>query len=255
MYQKSVLNSRKILFVLCLIFTLNIAGCTNEKADIVSGTSSFSDDLGTKVNAETELVANGVAIETNAEKRIIENKNILKVLKNKKKYFNTEFKEYRYLKDYSSSNYMNNNGEGKYVYNEDSGSADFKIDYWCEVDMDSDGNKEVILQTDYGNVLILHSEDNIVYCYAFPFRGMKNIKTDGSFESSGSAANTYIGKLRFVDGECYYEEICADDELEKDNPIYRINKKHTSREEVKSFIKQQEKKEDDLVEKGYPISD
>jgi hypothetical protein len=148
---------------------------------------------------------------------------------------------------------MNDNEAGKYTYYEDSSSEDLKIDYWCEVDMDSDGNKEVILQTDYGNVLVLHSNDDTVYCYAFSFRGMNSIKTDGSFAKSGSAANTYIGKLKFVDGECFYDEICAIDELDANKLIYRINKKDTSRKKVISFLKKQEKKEQVLWIKGNPM--
>jgi hypothetical protein len=71
---------------------------------------------------------------------------------------------------------------------------------------------------------------------------MKSIKADGCFEKSGSAANTYIGKLRFVDEECFYDEICAIDELDAKKTIYRINKKDTSREKVISFLKKQEKR-------------
>ena len=57
------------------------------------------------------------------------------------------------------------------------------IQSWCQVDMDADGQQEVDLQTDTGNALVLPYKDGKVYSYAFPFRGMKNIKTDGTFES------------------------------------------------------------------------
>lgn len=80
--------------------------------------------------------------------------------------------------------------------------------------MDSDGNKEVLLELNSSNILVLHNEGNVIYGYAFPYRGMNSIKEDGSFQGSGSAADTYIGKLKFVDGECFYDEICAIDELD-----------------------------------------
>ncbi|CDB14005.1 putative uncharacterized protein [Eubacterium sp. CAG:192] len=57
------------------------------------------------------------------------------------------------------------------------------IQSWCQVDMEADGEQEVVLQTDSGNELVLTYKDGKVYSYAFPFRGMKNIKTDGTFES------------------------------------------------------------------------
>jgi hypothetical protein len=253
MYQKSILNSRKLWSVLCLIVMLNMAGCAREKAYTVSETSQVLDELMTETDIETDSVSISES-ETNAEKHNIKDKNILKVLRNEKKYFNTEFQEYRYLKDYSSGNYMDWSDDGKYEYLENGINKDFKIDCWCEVDMDSDGSKEIVLMTSMETVLVLHSENDIVYCYAFPFRGMNSIKTDGSYACSGSAANIYIGKLRFVDGACYYDEMCADDELDKDNPFYRINKKNVSREEVKSFLNKQEENENVLWVKGNPIS-
>lgn len=255
MYQKTTLKNRKIWSVLCLIFILNIAGCSGQKADIKPETSSISAETVSENEIETESVSASEETETSAKKIDIEDKNILKVLRNKKKYFNTEFQEYRYLKEYSSGNYMRDNDEGKYEYIGSDVHYDLKVDDWCEVDMDSDGNKEVVLETRHERVLVLHSENDIVYCYAFPFRGMKGIKTDGSFAGSGSAADTYIGKLRFVDGECYYDEMCVCDELDDNNPIYRINKKNVSRKEVKAFLQKQDNKEDVLWVKGYPAVD
>lgn len=174
----------------------------------------------------------------------IKDKNILKVLKNEKKYYNTEVSKELYLKDYTSTNTVDwKYGEGKCIYSNDSGGDKLTISYWCEVDMDGDGNKEIILQSDRGTELVLHSEEDIVYAWAFRFRTMKNIKADGTFESSGGAADTEIWKLQFRDGECYCEEICVDDELEKGNEIYRLDKKASSKRKVKEYLEQQNQKE------------
>ena len=175
----------------------------------------------------------------------IEDKNILKVLKNKKTYYNTEFQKELYLKDYSSDNAVDwNNEEGKCTYSNYSSKGDLKIKYWCEVDMDGDGNKEVILQSNDGTQLVLHSEQDKVYAWAFRFRSMKNIKEDGTFESSDSAAVTNIWKLKFANGECYCQEMCIDDELEKGKEIYRINAKTTTRRKVKEYLENQNQKEE-----------
>lgn len=178
----------------------------------------------------------------------IKDKNILKVLKNEKQYYNTEVGKELYLKDYNSTNTVDwKYGEGKCIYSNDSSEDRLTISYWCEVDMDSDGNQEVILQFEpNGTQVVLHCENDIVYAWAFKFRAMKNIKVDGTFECSGSAADTEIWKLKFRDGECYCEEICVDDELEKGNEIYRINKRISSREKVKKYLEQQNQKEDVL---------
>lgn len=174
----------------------------------------------------------------------IEDKNILKVLKNEKAYYNTEFQKELYLKDYSSRNAANwYNEEGKCTYSNDSSEGDFKIEYWCQVDMDGDGNKEVILQSNFETQLVLHSEQNKVYLWAFLFREMKNIKEDGTFESSDNAAVTNVWKLKFVNGECYCQEMCIDDELEKGKEIYRINAKTSTRRKVKEYLEKHNQKE------------
>lgn len=174
----------------------------------------------------------------------IEDKNILKVLKNEKAYYNTEFQKELYLKDYSSRNAANwYNEEGKCTYSNDSSEGDFKIEYWCQVDMDGDGNKEVILQSNFETQLVLHSEQNKVYLWAFLFREMKNIKEDGTFESSDNAAVTNVWKLKFVNGECYCQEMCIGDELEKGKEIYRINAKTSTRRKVKEYLEKHNQKE------------
>ena len=148
---------------------------------------------------------------------------------------------------------MSVNSKGKYEYQEESNVEKTKIKFWCQVDIDYDGEQEVVLQTSLGNELVLTYKDGKVYCYSFPFRGMKNIKKDGSFESSGSAADTYIGRLKFNNGECYYSELCACDNENEESPIYRVNNKKTTKEQVDSFLKKQEEKENVVWSKGNPI--
>ena len=48
------------------------------------------------------------------------------------------------------------------------------IQSWCQVDMEADGEQEVVLQTDSGNELVLTYKDGKVYCYSFPFRGKRS---------------------------------------------------------------------------------
>lgn len=188
-------------------------------------------------------------------KQNIDNKLIASVISCDEKFFDTEIQEFIYLKEYASNNYMYSNNEGKYEY----GSYEIdwhdnqKINRWCELDMDSDGNNEVLLELDSSNILVLHNEDDIVYGYAFPYRGMKCIKTDGSFECTGSVANTYIRKLKFIDGDCYYDELCAWDEVDSENLIFRINKKDNDRKSVKKYLAEQEVKEDAVWIEGNPI--
>lgn len=216
--------------VLYLLIFLNIIGCSNKK-DVA-------------ISEKIEDVSD-TYLETSMKNIVISNKVIADVFENKKKFFDTELQKYIYLSEYSSTNYMDYDTEGKYEYVDDNDSQGEKqkILRWCEIDMNSDGNKEVLLELSSSNILLLHSEEGVVYGYAFNFRGMNSIKTDGSFQGSDSAATTYIGKIKFVGKECFYEEICVIDELNDNDPIYRIDKQESTKEEVQSYLEKQEAKE------------
>lgn len=239
MQNKKIFYNGNSLILLCLVCILNIVGCSNEKE---------------VAKLEKITVSSNLATEICMGNCSINNKKIAKVLENKKKYFDIELQKYMYLRDYASVNYMVHNDDGKYEYVNDGmdWSEKLKIKRWSETDMDSDGNKEVLLELNSSNILVLHDENNVIYGYAFPYRGMNSIKKDGSFQESSSAADTYIGKLKFIDGECFYDEICVIDELHEKKPIYRLNKKDSNRKVVKSYLKEQEKKENILWVDGNP---
>ena len=221
-------------------------------------TVTLGDDEIGKLNVYIQYNTDAQKLEINkvefkgTEKNI--NKQILNVLKNKKKYYNTELKKECYIKDYNSDNYMTVNSKGKYEYQKESNAEKINIQSWCQVDIDSDGEKEVVLKTGTGNEIVLTYKAGKVYSYAFPFRGTKNIKTDGTFESTGSASDTYIGRLKFDNGECYYSEICAADSSNEKSPIYRINNKKTTKEKVDDFLKKQNQKENVVWNKENPIA-
>ena len=224
------------------VLSINLMACGNVK-DKAKGTENTTTTTITKSTKEN--------ITFNLTEK---SEQILKVLKNEKKYYNTELKRECYIMDYNSDNYMTVNSKGKYEYQKESNAEKINIQSWCQVDMDADGEQEVILQTGTGNEIVLTYKDGKVYSYAFPFRGMKNIKTDGTFESSGSASDTYIGRLKFNNGECYYSEICTADSSNEKSAIYRINNKKTTKEKVDNFLKKQNKKENVMWNTENPIA-
>ena len=79
---------------------------------------------------------------------------------------------------------------------------------YTAVDLDQDGATEVVLQLEnaptYGYV-ILHLRNGTVYGYSMPYRGILDLKADGTFTSSGGAGNTVIGTLVF--GETTHETV------------------------------------------------
>ena len=182
----------KKISVFIIAATILVTGC---------GKSANNQEK-TNTNRETKIIENKTKeVETKNKKTVpkISDKLIAEVLENKTTFFDIESGEKMYLKNYSSDNYMSPDDTGKYIYDDnddyDEERPEIKINRWCEVDLDSDGKKETLLELSTTNILVLRNEEGVVYGYSFAFRGMKRVKKDGAFESSSSAADTYVLKL------------------------------------------------------------
>lgn len=119
-----------------------------------------------------------------------------------------------------------------------------KIEEFCVNDLDGDGVAELLLQLESSNILILHLEDKTVYGYTVPFRGMLDLKTDGSYGVSGGAAVYSIETINFNGEEYSFTELCYYDGIEEENNvIYRLNGETASKEEVTEYLQRQDEKE------------
>ena len=119
-----------------------------------------------------------------------------------------------------------------------------EVGEYAYTDVDNDGDNElVILTTAYsGEYVILHynKTDEKVYGYVLSSRAFKDLKTDGSFESSGSAYETEVNKIKFNDNKIEYVNLSSSDYR---NNKFTINNKAVSKEEFESFINDWNKKE------------
>ena len=95
--------------------------------------------------------------------------------------------------------------------------------------------------------IVLHYNEGVVYGYDFPFRGMRNIMTDGTFDGSGGAYNTYIMELHFLSGLIETITIGKSDTILKDDgeleQIFYINEEEVTRELWQDFLNEQSEKE------------
>lgn len=106
----------------------------------------------------------------------------------------------------------------------DDDSITVTIPQFAIIDLDTDGENEVVLWiqikgaddgfADYG-FEILRYQEGAVYGYTLPYRAFINLKTDGTFMYSGSAADFGIGKLKFSENgyivdKLYYSESVYD---------------------------------------------
>lgn len=94
-----------------------------------------------------------------------------------------------------------------------------EIEQFTVFDMDGDGGPEVLIElSGTGDRVVFHYEKGEMYGFLVSFRGMKTLKTDGSFDGSGGADDSSISKLQFKDGTADYAELArnpADDVWDK----------------------------------------
>ena len=107
------------------------------------------------------------------------------------------------------------------------------------VDMDGDGNIEILLSdAKGGDILVLHYENEAVYGYSFDFRSMYHVKSDGSFHWTASAGRKYgASRLSFI-----HENYCQITEL------YRVEHDYEDAESYNLFIADAEVTEEEYDE-------
>ena len=125
-----------------------------------------------------------------------------KVLLSEDTYFDVGLQKNMYLKDY-------------WIYfNENIYGGPMRIDFTV-VDMDEDGVPEVVIMYDPGEVKVFCVEGGTVYGYDFSYRGMMNLKIDGTFNWSNDAGSSGIGRQTF--SGIHTETITLTDDGSQDN--------------------------------------
>lgn len=165
------------------------------------------------------------------------------VMQNKKTFTSNETNQRIFLKDFHSENYLIVNDKGNYEYTQGNGKRKQVFNRFCWIDLNGDKSDEILLETESSNIFLLHYEKGVVYGDVLPFRGMLSLKKDGSFGVSGGAAVQLIGKFRFSNGKCLFEELCCFDASNEKAPIYRINGNAVNKSSVEACLRRQEKKE------------
>lgn len=121
-----------------------------------------------------------------------------------------------------------------------------KIDY-CLLDIDNDKDNEMYLQIELEQepfIIVLNYEEENIYGFAFPVRGITSLKKDGTYIGSGGSETYGVNKMSFDKDKLIEISIAS-----RDRETYIINDKKTTENEFNKFMEEFNKKEDiQLVE-------
>lgn len=116
------------------------------------------------------------------------------------------------------------------------------------LDMDGDNIPEVVLELTNGadgSVEVFHYYDGTVYGYAFVYRGLKNLKADGTFNFSSGASLSGYATLIFNGNQSTYN-ILGQSKYEDDGKTleYLIDNQKVTEDQFLNFSAIQNQKQD-----------
>ncbi len=138
----------------------------------------------------------------------------------------------------------------KIFLNEYRDDLDFEVEpaRFAQVDLDGDGICEIVLWMCFGANMyaefeILRAENGEIHCYPQVYRGLQDIKTDGTYcGSSGAGDWGYYKILSFGETELEDEPFTWCESSEQ-GELYYVNKEPASRQEFESACAEQDAKE------------
>lgn len=194
-----------IAFLLCLIMILSLISCDT-----------------TDKNKDTENdIPSTESTQISEAERAMEMYEA--VLKNEIKVYETDIKEYNYLKDF------------KTPYNRIPLCELERLRY-AYMDVDGDSINELVV--DCGDTLILRYYEGTVYVYPFTFRNMYQLNTDGSYNWNHTGQDFEYGEnqLIFDGAELKPKEIWRIVNDGEPNAEYYIGDKQVTQEEILKYI-------------------
>ncbi|MDR1616544.1 MAG: hypothetical protein LBR98_05980 [Syntrophomonadaceae bacterium] len=158
------------------------------------------------------------------------------VLKSQSQFFSSEENAYKYLNefDYKHGDHLD---------------KPWEVLRFAVADLDGDKNPEVLLEL-FDQVEVLHYEKGTVYGYFFPYRGLKRLKTDGTFNFASSAAAGGFARLMFSKNNYEYIKLVESvsrisvDGKSKYEILFYIADRRVSEEDFRTFVEGQDEKED-----------
>lgn len=224
---------KEILILLCLTMSFTVSSC---ESDNMSFETLYNDNPTDEIQSIPEVSNNDSgqqendnSIDNSTEVFSVDYSNInnlsqnyLQVIKNEKPFL---FMGEEVLIDNYKSPYIQ-----EYLNQCDN------VQY-AVLDMDGDGEVEVLISGWTSDILVLHEENGNIYGFDFTFRGMYNVKTDGSYYWNTNQGNTYgCSKLSFENGICSVVELNRAEYREDGSSDFFVNGVKVAKGEYDSAI-------------------
>jgi hypothetical protein len=233
------MKSKIISALLAVLLSISITGCSRSKDSLnLSDSSNVIDNKNSSTNVPAS--SSSSSKNENTKTQLTANNPIFeaykKVLQNKTDFFSTDNK-----KKLNLNNFLTN----KELY-----GTTFKVTRFKVLDMDGDKVPEVILELSVGDepqfYEVLHYMNDEVYGYLIVYRGLEELKEDGTFRFSSGAADNGWGKLKF-ELNTLKTDILGCSKSRQGNTLtisYFINDKPVTKEVFESFNNEQARKKD-----------
>lgn len=111
---------------------------------------------------------------------------------------------------------------------------------YAVLDMDKDGKEEMVVSIENSDepYLILNYEDNVIYGYSIPYRGMQNLKIDGTYQVSKETDINVVAYSTFDKVTRNETELAS-----AINGEYTVNNETVTLEEYNNFMKKYNEKD------------
>ncbi|MCH5340370.1 MAG: hypothetical protein J1E01_02770 [Acetatifactor sp.] len=106
------------------------------------------------------------------------------------------------------------------------------------VDMDRDGEEEIMLYSWPESTQVLDYQDGSVYVYQFVFRGMNNVLPNGVYEGSGGASVWGFYRITEFDHGTFQEETLAYTETYGGDEYYEVEGREVTFREFNEYTEQ-----------------
>lgn len=114
----------------------------------------------------------------------------------------------------------------------------FQPGWFIVVDMDRDGEEEIILYSWPESTQVMDYQDGKVYVYQFIFRGMSGVLSNGIYESSGGASNWGFHRITAFDHGTYEAETLAYTDSYQDFEYYEVEGREVTFQEFNEYTEQ-----------------